>query len=121
MILRRRKAPKLGLRTAPQLRSPRHLKFVRGFDCVIADQHTCRGKIEACHVRTGTDGGMGVKPSDCFAYPGYESAHDEQHRIGEAAFERKYGIRLRAIVDDLWKRSPHRMKAEKNQARSHAR
>lgn len=111
-MIRRRKPQKMGARQAPQIRCPAHLKWIRGFVCAVADKHDCEGKIEAAHVRTGTDGGMGVKPSDCHAIPLCASAHREQHNIGEAAFERKYQISMRLIAATLWARSEHRKKVE---------
>lgn len=108
--LRRRKPEKLGVRKEPQVRCPAHLKFVRGFVCSIHDKHECEGGIEAAHCRTGTDGGMGVKPSDYWAIPLCSGAHREQHAIGEAAFERTYGIDMKAIAERMASVSPHRFK-----------
>lgn len=109
---RRRKREPLGLREAPQIRCPGYLQFVRGHECVVAAgdwglASPCSGRMEACHVRSGTDGGMGVKPSDCFTFPACTIHHAEQHRIGEQQFARKYGLNLRQIADQLWTRSPH--------------
>lgn len=111
MILpKRRKAEKH--KKAPQLRSPSHLQWVRGHECAIAGRHECKGRIQAAHVRNGTDGGMGVKPSDCFVIPLCEAAHEWQHFIGEQAFELATGIKMRGVADALWRVSPHRRKAE---------
>lgn len=109
MILKRRKRERMGLREEPQYRNARYLKHVRGFQCCIAGKngHVCEGKIEAMHVRSGTDGGMAVKPSDFWTIPGCSAAHREQHQIGEPAFERKYGISMKAIAERLWKHSRH--------------
>lgn len=108
MIPARRKRQRAEVRPEPQLRSRSHLKWVRGCNCSIAHRHTCEGKIEAAHVRTGTDGGLGVKPSDTWAIPLCSMAHKEQHNIGEPAFERKYGIDMKRIAAALAKSSPHR-------------
>ena len=51
--------------------------------------------------------GMGVKPSDCFVIPLCSAAHREQHNVGEAEFQRIYGINMRRIADSLWLKSPH--------------
>ena len=114
MIPARRKKPKLGLRKVPQIRRPSHLTWLRGHECAIAGRngHACEGRIEAAHVRAGTDGGLGVKPSDCWTLPLCTSAHALQHQIGEAEFERRYGIDMKAIASALWARSPHRRKVE---------
>lgn len=110
MIPKRRKPAKMGLREAPQIRSEAHKQWVRGHECAIAGRngHACGGKIEAAHVRTGTDGGMGVKPGDNWTIPLCGMAHiPDQHQHGERAFELKYGIDMKALAAELWLRSPH--------------
>lgn len=108
-----RKRQPLGVRGEPQIRCPSHLAWVRRHECCIAGRngHVCEGRIEAMHARNGTDGGMGVKPSDIWTIPGCSGAHHEQHQIGEPAFERKYRLSLREIAALLWQKSPHRLKA----------
>jgi hypothetical protein len=105
----------MGSREPPQLRSPSHLAWVRGHECAIknCDGHVCSGKIEAAHVRTGTDGGTGVKPSDRYTIPLCGAAHDLQHRIGEPRFERRYRINMKQMADELWLRSPARQRMER--------
>lgn len=110
MIPRRRKPMKTGLRERPQLRSPQHLRFIKSHECSITGKHDCEGRVEACHVRTGTDGGTGVKPSDNFTVPLCSKAHAEQHNIGEPSFEHRYGISMKLIAATLWLRSPARRK-----------
>lgn len=110
MILKRRKPQKMGLREAPQIRSEKHKQWVRGHECAIAGRngHVCSGKIEAAHVRTGTDGGLNVKPGDNWTIPLCGEAHIRtQHRLGERLFEVTYGINMKAIAEQLWKASPH--------------
>ena len=106
-MLKRRKASKMGIRESAQLRSPAHLQWVRGHDCAVKDA-SCEGRVEACHVRTGTDGGTGVKPSDRYVIPLCAYHHSRQHNIGEAAFERHYLISMLSIAATLWVRSPAR-------------
>lgn len=110
---RRRKAPSMKVRERPQVRLPAHLKWIRGHECAIAGKHDCEGRIEAAHVRTGTDGGLGVKPSDWWTIPLCSAAHAEQHRIGEKAFEERYGIKMMRIATALWMRSPQWVKWNK--------
>ena len=107
MIPRRRPRKRMCLKQPNVVRCPAHLQFVRGFDCSIKglNGHVCDGKVEAAHVRTGTDGGMSMKPSDCYTIPLCHYAHSEQHRIGEDAFEKEYGISMRGIADKLAARS----------------
>ena len=109
MILpKRRKRPKMGVREPSQIRCAGHLAWVRGHDCAVKglNDHVCRGVIEAAHVRTGTDGGTGIKPSDIWTLPLCSFAHWIQHRDGEAAFEREFDINLKEIAEGLARRSP---------------
>jgi hypothetical protein len=106
-------------RLAPKRATPRrssrtkdrgYMAAVHGLPCCAEDLSPCFGRIEAAHVRIGTDGGMGVKPSDIYTIPLCTGAHAEQHAIGEPAFARKYGIDMRRIADELARVSPHRKK-----------
>src|SRR5215467_5921327 len=60
-----------------------HLAFVRQLPCVACGK---AAPSEAAHVRTGTDGGVGVKPGDRYAVPLCTFCHAKQHRIGELTF-----------------------------------
>jgi hypothetical protein len=63
--------------------------------------------IECAHVRAGTDGGIALKPSDHWAISLCSFHHAEQHRIGEATFEKLHGIDLQAIAEEFAGASPH--------------
>ena len=63
--------------------------------------------IECAHVRRGTGGGMGLKPSDAWCVSLRCQHHAEQHRIGEIAFEKRYGVELVALAREFARRSPH--------------
>ena len=66
------------------IRDKNHLKFIRSLPCCV-----CRNpETVAAHIRVGTDGGMGLKPSDCYTVPLCHSCHTRQHRIGERTFWR---------------------------------
>lgn len=89
-------------------RCPGHRNFVRSHECVVPGCN--RRPIEVAHVRRGTGGGIGVKPSDRWCVSlcgGVEGHHPEQHRIGEESFERKYGLDLKALADEFARKSPH--------------
>ena len=88
-------------------RSPSHLKWIRGHDCAVSNKD-CKGKIEAAHVRRGTDGGSGVKPSDKWTIPLCGYHHQQQHREGEITFEVMHGIDLKEIAEKAFNRSPYR-------------
>ena len=110
MLPRRRKNTR---RTARGL-VPSHLQWIRGLECSV---RLCRcNKIEAAHVRTGNDGGMGKKPSDWHTIPLCRDHHAEQHQIGEAGFEKKYKLSMNQIANMLAKVSPHREKIKESQA-----
>jgi hypothetical protein len=64
-------------------RRAQHLAFVRQLPCVACGKAAPSG---AAHVRTGTDGGVGVKPGDRYAVPLCAACHAKQHRIGELTF-----------------------------------
>jgi hypothetical protein len=68
----------------PHLRKRvQHLAFVRQLPCVACGK---AAPSEAAHVRTGTDGGTGIKPGDRYAVPLCAACHGKQHRIGELTF-----------------------------------
>lgn len=105
---KRRRREKMGVREPSQIRCAAHLKWVRGHECLVRHWagHWCYGKIEAAHVRTGTGAGVGIKPGDEWTIPLCAGAHWHQHQIGEAAFERQFGIDMKAIAEGLAARSP---------------
>jgi hypothetical protein len=105
MIPKLRKRPKMMVKEPTVIRAPGFLAFVRRHNCtcVEIDPTGCGGEIEAAHVRRGTDGGIGMKPSDCYALPLCSEHHAEQHRIGEQSFEKKYRFAMRQVADRLWK------------------
>ena len=64
-------------------RRVQHLAFVRQLPCVACGR---AAPSEPAHVRTGTDGGVGMKPGDRYAVPLCTACHATQHRIGELIF-----------------------------------
>lgn len=110
-MLQRRPRVRSGIERAPQREWRRHEQFVRGFVCVAfkaAIEEDCAGKIQCCHWRTAASAGTGLKPPAWDTWPGCERHHAEQHRIGQKAFEAKYGVdclkearRLAKISPDL--------------------
>lgn len=84
---------------------PSHRAWVRRHRCCVPE---CRQTpIECAHVRSRTDGGTGLKPSDRWTVSLCRAHHAEQHHIGEAAFEERYGIDLHALAEAFARRSPH--------------
>ncbi len=104
-IPKKRKRPRMGSRVdSGPIRCPAHLRDIRRRECLLTGKsgHQCEGRVRACHLRQGTDGGTGTKPSDCWTWPGCDGAHAEQHRIGEPRFQAKYALDLRATCETLW-------------------
>nr|WP_295838139.1 putative HNHc nuclease [uncultured Azospirillum sp.] len=98
-------------------RSSAHLKFVRSHQCSVPG---CKGMpIEAAHVRTGTDGGIGMKPSDNWTISLCREHHQEQHAIGEPAFETRHRIDMKALAREFaaaspaWKRHLQKTEAQR--------
>lgn len=85
-------------------KSPAHCNFVRDHHCVVPCSPA--RPIEVAHVRSGSDGGMGRKPSDWFTVSLCRDHHSEQHNIGEASFEQRHGIDLHELADAFAKASP---------------
>jgi hypothetical protein len=114
MTPKRKKAPKMGVREKPQLRSASHMQWVRGFSCAVMDRagHECEGRTEAHHVRGGADGGAGLKPGDDTVIPLCSLAHRMVHDLGAVTFSTRFGIDLQAIAAKFWRVSPHRKKVE---------
>jgi hypothetical protein len=85
---------------------PAHRAWVRRHQCSVPGcaNYPC----ECAHARTGTDGGIALKPSDQWVISLCPDHHIEQHRIGEAEFERRYDICLAELASEFTKRSPHR-------------
>ncbi len=87
--------PKPNLRRRTQ-----HLAFIRQLPCVSCP---CEGRtIEPAHVRSGTDGGMGMKPSDRYVVPLCTTCHAHQHRVGELSFWGDLGIDPLNVALRLW-------------------
>lgn len=89
-------------------RCPSHTKWVGEFSCCVPG---CTGRpIEVAHVRLGTNGGMGVKPTDDWTISLCQSHHSEQHRVGEESFAKAHGIDMRELAREFAKASPHKAK-----------
>lgn len=84
---------------------PGHRAWVRKHKCSV---RACAQKqIECAHVRLGTNGGMGIKPSDAWCISLCQMHHAEQHAIGEKSFEERYELDLKALAIEFARRSPH--------------
>lgn len=101
----KRLRPKSGIERGPRREWPRHRKFVRSFGCSVP---LCESpsRIEFAHVRSAANSGTAIKPCDSFGISLCADHHREQHRIGQPAFERKYGIDVNAIAAEFTRVSP---------------
>ena len=101
--------PKVAIKRALSSRSnPAHRAWVRKHHCSVPG--CTKLPIECAHVRRGTDGATGLKPSDRWAISLCMNHHREQHRVGEVTFELKYGLNLVELAGTFASRSPHRAK-----------
>jgi hypothetical protein len=80
-------------------RRGQHLAFIRQLPCVACGK---AAPSEAAHVRTGTDGGVGIKPGDRYAVPLCTACHVKQHRIGELTFWSALRIDPLNVALRLW-------------------
>lgn len=86
-------------------RCPAFLKWLRGRDCFLAHTGSCVGKIGAAHFDPWGNKGIATKVSDSAALPlcmGAGGHHDEQHRTGWPAFQKKYAFDGRDVVTMYW-------------------
>ena len=112
LLPKRTKRPK----ASPDLRScPGHRAWVRSYRCCVLG--CTDGPVECAHVRRGTDGGQGLKPSDRWSISLCQAHHAEQHQIGESSFEKRYNLDLLALATEFAAKSPHRTKIINEQAK----
>lgn len=107
------RAAVVALRPSPPSRPARpakgrhslHLAWIRTLPCAVRSAR-CGSRVHAHHVRTGTGGGMGLKPDDRHTVPLCPAHHLELHNGGAMTFEARHGVRLRAFAELLASRSP---------------
>lgn len=93
-----RALPQHNPKPRPQVRSANHKTFIRQLPCAVC------GLVpsEAAHIRSGTDGGIGMKPGDRFTLPLCHFHHLEQHSVGERSFYADLGIDPTGLANRLW-------------------
>lgn len=107
---RKRNAPRPAEKSAPQF-----LQWIRGRECLCFPRGGCSGKIEAAHVDYAGGKGMGTKVADRHTVPLCTWHHAEQHRIGWAAFQLRYGFFAKEVAEFLWSRWPGLRQWERKQ------
>lgn len=95
------------------IRSEKHKAFIRELPCAVGGKG-CYGPIEAAHVRMGSDGGVGMKPSDCYIVPLCNKHHAAQHTTSEMNFWiRKCNRDPHDLAELLWVESGNTREAIK--------
>lgn len=84
---------------------PAHRAWVRRHRCCVPG--CSRLPIECAHVRLGTNGGMGLRPSDKWVISLCVFHHAQQHRLGEKRFECLHRLDLASLAQEFARRSPH--------------
>ena len=102
----KRKRPKMAVRPAEQKVWPRHRRWVRSHGCCVPG--CIARRVEFAHLRSAANAGTGQKPHDAFGISLCRDHHDEQHRLGTAAFAVKYHIDPWALAAEFVRRSPDR-------------
>lgn len=83
-------------------RSASHLDFLRGLPCCACGRAP---RSEAAHIRLGTDGGIGTKPSDRWCLPLCGADHARQHQVGEVQYWSGLGVDPYGLATHLWLKS----------------
>jgi len=106
---KKKKRQKMGIRQPSRIDCAPHRQWVRStHECCVGGD--CEGRIQAAHVRRGTDGGTSMKPSDIWVIPLCSFHHSEQHTLGEISFEKKYKFSMKETAEYLARTSPHKSK-----------
>jgi hypothetical protein len=77
----------------------KHLNFVRQLPCVACGK---AAPSEAAHVRSGSDAGAGMKPSDRYSVSLCTGCHGLQHQFGELRFWSVLHIDPLNVAFRLW-------------------
>jgi len=80
-------------------RRSQHLAFVRQLPCVVCGTAP---PSAAAHVRSGADGGAGIKPADRYCVSLCSDCHALQHQFGELAFWSAVRIDPLNVAYRLW-------------------
>ena len=86
-------------RRSSRVRCEAHLRWIRKHACSVPG---CDGiPIQAAHVRSSRDGGLGQKPGDQWTISLCARHHREQHQRGEHMFEEKHGIDMYSLAEEF--------------------
>ncbi len=110
MLPRLIRKPKRAKRVKIKRIFPKHRTWVRKHECCATLGNSvalCDGPIEAAHVRSDTDGGIGLKPHDRWTISLCRAHHQLQHQRGEREFEIMFGIDMKALAREFAAASPY--------------
>jgi len=87
-------------KTKPDFRRrSQHLAFIRQLPCVVCGR---AAPSEAAHVRSGSDGGAGMKPADRYCVSLCSDCHALQHQFGELTLWSTVRIDPLNVAFRLW-------------------
>jgi len=75
-------------------RSEKYKKYVRSLPCIVCG-YPCS---EPHHVRSASNAGTGVKPSDLWAVPLCQLHHAEFHHYGKETFYSRHGLDIYKVL-----------------------
>ena len=82
-----------------QRRRSQHLAFIRQLPCIVCAK---AAPSEAAHVRSGSDAGAAMKPSDRYSVSLCSECHALQHQFGELTFWSTVRIDPLNVAFRLW-------------------
>lgn len=73
-------------------RNRKYLDDFKDMTCIASDNgfDLCGATAIPAHIRTGNEGGMGLKPDDCLCHPLCDRHHKIQHSMSEEKFIIEY-------------------------------
>jgi len=77
-------------------RSKKHLMKLAEMPCMFCGLDPCG---EPHHIRSKTNGGMGMKPSDYFTITTCHRCHSRIHHEGEGPFFAEYGLTIEEVIE----------------------
>lgn len=102
------KAPLQHVRQPDPRTSRSHADFIRSLPCCCCGAPP---RSEQAHIRTGTDGGMSLRPSDRYSVPLCPSCHrtgpnpQHQTKLSEAEWWAEKGVDPYGLAEHLWTKS----------------
>jgi hypothetical protein len=80
-------------------RSNKHLRFVASLPCMLCGAR----EVQAAHIRTGNNAGVGMKSGDDCVVPLCIRCHAEQHSMSEKKFWGKNLDKAQALAKKLYR------------------